>query len=219
MESAKYKKCKLCAGLRSGYTITIILAISLGLLSIISAALYLSSTTQLKIQTYPQLDQEGILIASLAVASAVGAVASLIANLAIKEQMLVRSETVTQVPKFAGIEYPYEVLRIAYEGLIWPVFAQDARPIKGEPLLAPSPMCPLCDAVLTDSNFALTASNVLSWKCVSCKFAVTKKESIEDTSGRVRQIAYGKLREQRKERRRLLVGLDSFLTSNQSDAA
>lgn len=198
------------AKMRRGLAIAFISATSLGLLSIISAAFYLTTIMHVKIQTYPQFDREEILIAYIAVASAVGAVISLIVGLMIKGQTPNKKEPMSEIPKFAGTEYPFEVTRIAYEGVVWPVYAQDARPIKGEPLLAPGPKCPLCDKFLTDSDTHSIAPNVCNWKCVSCKYEVARKESIQNTSERIRQIAYDKLKEQRKERRRYVSELESF---------
>ncbi|MEO9294186.1 MAG: hypothetical protein ABI347_01135 [Nitrososphaera sp.] len=163
------------------------------------------------IHTYPQPDFEVNFFASLAIASAAGAIISLVMGFTVKDMPKAKASEV--VPKYAGIEYPFEVIRLAYEGVIWPVYAQDPHPIMGEPLFAPGPKCPLCDRHLVDSSNHSSPNNHL-WKCAPCRFAVTRKESIEDASEHVRKVAYQRLREQKEKHRGYFGELQYFLTGD-----
>lgn len=194
--------------------IAYIASISLGVLAVISSVFYLSAFTRPNIHTYSQPDFEANFFASLAIGSAAGAIISLVIGFTIKDTARAKP---SEVPKYAGIEYPFEVIKLAHEGVIWPVYAQDPHPIIGEPLFAPGPKCPLCDRYLADSSNHST-DNYL-WKCTPCRFVVTRKQSIEDASEHVRKVAYQKLREQRKKHKSYFGELQYFLTGNRSSAA
>jgi hypothetical protein len=111
-----------------------------------------------------------------------------------RKQQLSLSEP-SFIPNRAGRDYPYEVLSLNYEEAKWSVYAQDKRPLAGEPLLVVGPKCPKCSQLLEESSKSPTK---FRWKCVECKFRIGKKESIEKVSERVEELTANRLREESK---------------------
>lgn len=206
--------------LRVGRSVAFIVAISLGILCTISSAFYLSTYLRPDFQTYSHTNFELDLFAFVAIACAVGAIGFLVTGFIIEDETPKKAaKRIEEVPKYAGIEYPFEVIRLVYEAVVWPVYAQDLHPIMGEPLFAPGPKCPLCDDYLEDLSNPASTSDSHRWKCMSCRFAVERKESIEDASEIVQQIAYQQISEERKKRRKYFDELQQFLNAIQSSAA
>jgi hypothetical protein len=94
------------------------------------------------------------------------------------------------IPKRNGVEYPFEILRLPHQGVIWPVFAEDRHPIAGEPLLVFGSKCPKCNGKLEESR---KSSGQYRWKCVACRFVTLRGDSMETISKRVQELANDKL--------------------------
>ena len=106
------------------------------------------------------------------------------------------------VPTFEAVPYPHHIFDIEYEDIVWPIHAQDPWPSQEEPLVINGARCPKCKGSIgeTKRTAADLPTNEYLWKCSPCKFAVTKKDSIETILERVLELAQERLKDRKSSK-------------------
>jgi ribosomal protein L37AE/L43A len=168
-------------------------ATALSALSIsVTLGAFLTRSSDTSIPFVSEFRPENLLIFWLATIAGAIACVVLAPRLDMKKQRHLPVGASRLVPSRAGREYPYQVLNLSYEDVKWSVYAQDRRPMSGEPLVVMGPKCPKCSQSLEESE----KSSEFRWKCVQCKFKITKKENMEKVSERVQELAASRLKEE-----------------------